>query len=628
MNVNGVPDIGIGLLCWPGNAGWQQGFDNWTQATGFFPTSVLVYAGDFTNFAGVLYYLQNNNVNVWIADPRLTGAAFTDLNGKAWPARPPMIPCIGVSNWMTDEDMTFASIVAGTNDASIAQLVTMWANTGIFKHIQIRIGYEDNFPTTPAGENSSSGSGGQFGGTGAIASSWQYYGGNEATWLPAYVGAWRHFSHVLHTTAASIPGFTVTTIWGPCFINNQTLSPAKMDPDQNTSDGYGFQVDSFGPDEYWGNFWSPTNLMRTGYQNAPIFQMNYPTTNSPSPAAWSEDEGSLYWYGDFTGGTPPNYAGPLPALPGPGNFSGGWGLVDAINLVKNRPNGAPVVPLLFPEHGLLNAELGTPFVTPTGLYYPPYVTWLRSRIQAMQNLGIPFLGVNLWSGNSPAQLTEYGTVFPELTGKVIPPPPPPPPGSSMQNIAVVVTPSPALSKLPYSYVATADGPWSGPGNIQFEQIIPANNNSSTGWVTPPAATVSINGNVATISGLTSGIMDPHTVQVRDTGTGITSPAVTYGVVASETVTVSYTDQSPTVVQRKAAGVTASASSVTATESFTLSINGTVVYTSPALPVGATPVLSVPTPVTETLTVAFSDNSAPIVSTNPAGTTALVEITTP
>ena len=166
MNTNGVPDVGVGLLAWPADANFNTVFDTFTQQSGIFPTSMLVYAGDFESINTIVGNLQGN-VTLWAANPRLNGQAFTDTNGTYWPARAkPVIPCIGITFWTTSEDMTFASIVAGTNDAQIEEIATMWFNAG-FKEIEVRIGYEDDYPTTPAGEDSSTLS--QFGGSGAVA---------------------------------------------------------------------------------------------------------------------------------------------------------------------------------------------------------------------------------------------------------------------------------------------------------------------------------------------------------------------------------------------------------------------------------------------------------------------------
>jgi hypothetical protein len=132
--------------------------------------------------------------------------------------------------------------------------------------------------------------------------------------------------------------------------------------------------------------------------------------------------------------------------------------------------------------------------------------------------------------------------------------------------APVVGPNSPISGQDYVYSSVAiGGPWSNAANVQYLQTIPTNGTgSTTGWVTPPASSVWISpdGMMAIITDLNSSVLLQHTVQMRDIGTGITSPVTNYDVVSptsQTTVTVTFSDGSAPIVVTKPLGVTAAVS---------------------------------------------------------------------
>lgn len=328
---------------------------------------------------------------------------------------------------------------------------------------------------------------------------------------------------------------------------------------------------------------------------------------------------------------------------------------------------------------------------------PYFFPWEGSAFADHRAKGGTVLCCNIWSvpagdgntgvqfGNQPDTLASLKTVINTLVGDAFDPTAlpyggaaplpgnPPPPMPHPTSISTVVVPAAAIKAQPYAFVATATGgAWSGAGNVQYVQTIPQNNNSSTGWVTPPAASVTLDstGMIATISGLTSGITQPHTVQVRDsTAPTIVSPLVTYTVTVTappppppttQPLTITYSDGSPSKTVQVAIGSTASFSvdqppqppmppqtttvsfsDVTASQIVTQNAPGTIATATLPVTVAyndGTPsaVVQVTVPgiasvsinqppqppmPQQTTTVTFTDPSmAPIVTTNAPGTT--------
>jgi hypothetical protein len=610
FNTNGVPDYGMGILEYPVNgASFQTDFDTKVKNSGTLFRTMLVYCGNFTSLSVMVGNIASQ-VAAWKADPRCNGSAYTDTLGNVWPARKPMIPVLGYTLWTTSEDMTFASCLTGANDALIEQLATLWYNAG-FPEVHLRVDYETDYPTTPGGIGSSTLS--QFGGTGAVAASWQFYNGVAATWLAAEKLAWRYHANLHKKTVKNYPGCTVKCIWGPTIINYSNIPVHQMDPDDNTTDGNGYLVDAFGPDFYWGNWYASDGTdLYTGYDQAGVFDAAFAKTGSTSVmATWANDVGTIYHASDFYGGMPPGYSGPLPALPGPNSFSQGLGVVDVVNHIMNRPNGAPIIPVTMPETGLLDNS-GV-YSTATGLYQPAFVTYLRSRIKAIQGLGIPFWNFNVWFGSSPQQYAEYGAIFPELAGlgSFAQPQVSTVPNNSTISQPIVTplspfqaSPSPVQNGS-YSITAVKSGGSFIAPTFSCDTVAEGiAYRAATLPITMTLSTTLVVNDTVVFSNIGGGTVgtNNHQAVIRDTD-GDVSPITVYSMLPSTPIPpqtmsfdIAYSDGSPS-------------------------------ETISGFPLGTTASVSI-TPPPQTTTILFSNGHAPVVTTNPFGTTATITTTEP
>jgi hypothetical protein len=411
-SVLGLPLWGVGVdLCYPGNGTAPDPTWIWFCQQFCTPRTCLVYPGAFDTQGNITYYTQSY-INGWKADPYWNGttAAIPGTLTK------PCIPIYGLPLTTTDGTVTFASAAAHQNTAYFNNILTLWYNAG-FKKIAVRLCWEDNYPTTPAGQDASPGSNYPAGSY----CPWTFYGGGTA-YANAFIAAWRAVAYDLKQHAASL-GMDLTMVWGPTIISSDSIDWRDSYPDSVQTDGHGKLVDCLGPDFYFGNFWGDTTNLRSGYINQQPFTAGTVTSTGATQAQFGADEGSKWYWADWTDG----YKAPLNPLTTPIGYQGGMSMYETF--IFALQNGLAV---MFCEFGGLDQYDGG--TNPkgnlnNGLSFSGAANWAneltlaaytRSRIDWFQDKtknGIAngvFLQFSFWEGQGQAMLNTFATAFPEL----------------------------------------------------------------------------------------------------------------------------------------------------------------------------------------------------------------------
>ena len=233
---------------------------------------MLCFPGTFDSFQGAVNH-NNDQARAYAADP--------DLNGTNGPK--PAVS-FSFSLWDSDGSCTFATIIAGQNDAGIVQLISDWATIAAPPILEMRIDWEDDYPTTPAGEGAQNG---KFpaGNAGPV---------NDA-WIRDYIAAWRHVAKLAKATAARLaPTMVFRCGWGPTIVDYCPIDPRAFYPDNDTSDGAGSVVDFQGPDwysQYYGGIGVNRQLFNEG-DLQPLFTNTPQTGTAPADATWARSRGS------------------------------------------------------------------------------------------------------------------------------------------------------------------------------------------------------------------------------------------------------------------------------------------------------------------------------------------------
>lgn len=446
-SVPGVPYLGFGLeLCYPGDTGFTTDgiidavlvMQHYTAAF-CKPTNMLLYTGSFEN-VGAYNFGINSYLGYWNGNAAFNTATL-GYN---------LIPVLGISLTTWDGVMSFANIISGAGDAAIQSYMQTCLNQG-YKTIVLRIGYEDNLPTTPGGMSASTNNNGSTSNVNGLP--WQLYGGEAiidfsstiAGLLPGhkafadnYIKAWRRFAHVVQQFALA-NSMTVWKVWGPCIMNSCWFDPRLMYPDTasyQAADGWGKLVDCHGPDLYFAN---PnvvdTVHMKHGYDAltaAAPFNGNFATTGTAANnLAFFADIGSELYMADFRSGAGAalqnSYnSNPLATMP----WSGGWGVFESMvfALQQHCMWGVPEGYADEADAQNYSKNAGTNLyggpVTPAGLTFPnlPEVAqYLRKRITWYQNAtsnGIfagQVLHMSFWGSSAGIEMLQaFAAAFPEV----------------------------------------------------------------------------------------------------------------------------------------------------------------------------------------------------------------------
>ena len=378
----GIPSEGFGFFAYPEHADeFTKEYNRYVANTGWKPRQLLSFMGAF-DAPSMLSY-NDLHAAAWAAHP-LTG-----------PSR--MTPILGVTTWTLDGSVTFDTALTGVNNPFWDRLITSWTDRG-YRDLLVRLAYEDNFPTTPAGQGAEKGA---FKGSTSVIS--DFTDGRFAR-------AFRAVANKLHTIGRNRSA-RVKVVWGATHIHNCRVSPTVYYPDnpEFMDDGHGSVVDLHGPDLYSNNFWGDTSTEYHGYENARPFTLGFsPTGKAASVDVWAQHAGNkFHWFDFMDGAQDPNGA--------PG---GGWSVWSALNFALKCPSGPK--PVMWPEYGIISKWDGSGrggLLDRDGLGYDPDLArYARSRIQWFQSKGGNFLGGCFWQGMSDAMQATHRTVFPELIG--------------------------------------------------------------------------------------------------------------------------------------------------------------------------------------------------------------------
>lgn len=427
-SVLGIPKWGVGVdLAYPGPSTTVPE-QTWVWFTQNFctPRTCLVYPGAFDTPGNITYYTQSY-INGW----KNNGGGYWNgtVAAQAGIALKPCIPIAGVPLTTLDGTVTFATAAAHQNTAYFNNFIDMWKAAG-FNKIAIRLCWEDNYPTTPAGQDASPGSNFQATTSGKPSyAPWAFYGGGTA-YANAFIAAWRAVAYDMHQHALAV-GMDLTMVWGPTIISSDSLDWRLSYPDSVLTDGHGKQVDCLGPDFYFGNFWGDLNL-RSGYNSQQPFTAGTVTQTqlvdsahvSASQHTFGMDPGSMYYWSDWTDGFKSPPATPTTPL----GFNGGMSMYETfIFALQNQ------IPVMWCEFGGLDAFDGgtnAKGTTPNlGLSYTGAANWAnepslaqyaRTRIAWFQDKtqnGIAngiFLQFSFWQGQGQQMLNAFRSEFPEL----------------------------------------------------------------------------------------------------------------------------------------------------------------------------------------------------------------------
>jgi hypothetical protein len=419
-SVSGLPLWGVGVnLSYPSAGSGSVGADAvwvWFAQNFCTPRTCLQYPGAFDTQGNITYYTQSY-INGWKQDLYWNGttAAVPGI------ATRPCIPIGGIPLTTLDGTVTFATAAAHQNTAYFNNFIDMWLAAG-FKKIAVRLCWEDNYPTTPAGQDASPGS--NFPATTSGKASyapWTFYGGGTA-YANAFILAWRAVAYDMKQHAAAV-GMDLTMVWGPTIINSDSIDWRDSYPDSVQTDGHGKLVDCLGPDFYWGNFWGDTTNLRSNYNNQAPFTTGTVTATGATQAQFGADTGSKCYWSDWTDG----YKAP-PATPTtPLGYQGGMSMYETfVFALQNN------IPVMWCEFGGLDATDGgtnpkgnqnnglSNTGSATWANEPGLAAYTRSRIAWFQNKsqnGIAngtFLQFSFWRGQGQAMLNAFAAEFPEL----------------------------------------------------------------------------------------------------------------------------------------------------------------------------------------------------------------------
>lgn len=397
LSAIGVPSEGFGFYGNPKDADFNANYDRFVAKMGMHPTHILWFGGDFDSFDTVLGYARDQ-VNAWASNSRINGES----------GRPIVTPILSLSLVYKNGGMTFDTLQAGTNNAQLAAFIKIWADAG-FLHTKVRLGYEDNYPTTPGGQGAN------------WAPSFNTPEGAEA-WRVGYAKAFRAASRAIKAGAAAIAGATTKAIWGMTYINYCFQNPRDSYPDnpEFTADGYGSLVDIHGPDMYSNQFFGPNVLqLHPGYENKAPFTYEDSAGQAPDIPTWAANgsgRGNKFYGFDFiSGGSSISDA------------RSGWSVGNSVDWALNCPMGPK--PMCWPEAGTINGYEGnngglidTVNGDGKGGNDLDLAAYMRSRIAAFQLRGGVFLTMGLWYDQADAQMLTFQATFPETTDAVLYPP--------------------------------------------------------------------------------------------------------------------------------------------------------------------------------------------------------------
>jgi len=389
---------------------------NFSWFTKYFcvPRSMLYYASNFYYASGQNSYVTLYGASLWANDPNLNG---TNTGKKC-------IPIQGCTSATLDGVLNWADISAGKCDTYITGTLSPWTQRS-WPIVFQRWAYEDNYPTTPAGQGAYAGSGGSYpatlknGKTASAKTPWTIYG--VSGWSAAHISQWRYASHLSKTFAAQ-NSLKLYMCWGPTHISSgqNGSHPFTWYPDNNTSDGLGSLVDAIAPDWYCTGFYGPTaQSLFTGYQNQQPYTAFTGTVKSdpsgPSDTTWTSDTGTLYYAMDYL-------AGRLNTMPPTTtNHTGGYTSQETLGwaLAKSKP-------WTVPEFGAYNGP-GTVYTT-NNLWQasngtaPWLGAYIRSRLNwfgSVSSNGIAngtCLQMSFWQNQSIATLQGMAQAYPEFVG--------------------------------------------------------------------------------------------------------------------------------------------------------------------------------------------------------------------
>lgn len=484
-SVLGLPLWGVGVdLVYPGSGSAADPTWIWFCQNFCTPRTCLMYPGAFDTQGNITYYTQSY-INGWKADAYWNGTTAA-IPGTA---TKPCIPIYGLPLTTLDGTVTFASAAAHQNTAYFNNFIDMFNAAG-FKKVAIRLCWEDNYPTTPAGQDASPGSNYPATTNGkASYCPWSFYGGGTA-YANAFIAAWRAVAYDMHQHAAAV-GVDLTMVWGPTIISSDSIDWRDSYPDSVLTDGHGKQVDCLGPDFYFGNFWGDTTNLRSGYNTQAPFTAGTITSTGATQAQFGADTGSKFYWSDWTDG----YRAPLNPLTTPIGYQGGMSMYETMIFALQNS-----IPLMWCEFGGLDAFDGG--TNPAGnqnngLSYtgaanwanePSLANYARTRIAWFQNKaqnGIAngvFLQFSFWQGQGQAMLNAFKSEFPELVAN--------PDAGSAGGTGTITSSTPAIVPQTIRYnnaaVLTPSGNAAGADAAGATLTCCADIDQGLMWVTSPA----------------------------------------------------------------------------------------------------------------------------------------------
>ena len=380
---NGVPSEGFGFFAFPEHPDqYATDFRSYCTNTGWRPRQLLSFMGAF-DAPGILSY-NDRHAASWAANP------LSSVSSK-------LEPILGVTTWTIDGSVTFDTAVTGANAPFWDHLIKSWTDRG-YRELSVRLAYEDNFSTTPAGQGAEKAG---FHGSTCVISDFRD---------GRFARAFRAVAHDLHTIGRN-RGARIRVIWGPTHISSCPVPPTVYYPDNEAfmSDNYGPVVDIHGPDLYSNNFWGNTYTEYSGYENQPAFTLDFsPTGVELRVSHWAKNPGNKFHWFDFMDG----------AQNPDGTAGHGWSVWSALNFALKCPHGPK--PVMWPEYGIISSWDGSGrggLLDQNGLGYDPDLArYTRSRIQWFQSRGGTFLGGCFWHGMSDSMEATYRREFPELVG--------------------------------------------------------------------------------------------------------------------------------------------------------------------------------------------------------------------